>query len=168
MVEGGRDRKGEGTEARGPPLLPNQENTLITQHWYESSSWNSVIPRSALAHFQKVLTSCGSHVKRMKINLENDPSDSSPTNCQHANTASAFLVITYSSPACSAWKLTICWVAVPDIQFLPRAGKYANIPAPSGALFKFTFLKKTLSPRYFRQRKILGERLSVAWSVKTV
>lgn len=162
MVEGGCDRKGEGTEARGPPLLPSQENTIITQHRVK------LMKLSNLAHTQKVLTSCGSHVKRMKINLENDPSDSSPTNCQHANTASAFLVITYSSPACSAWKLTICWVAVPDIQFLPRAGKYANIPAPSGALFKFTFLKKTLSPRYFRQRKILGERLSVAWSVKTV
>lgn len=102
MVEGGRDRKGEGTEARGPPLLPNQENTRITQHCYESKSCKSIIPRSALAHFQEVLTSRGSHVKRMKIHSENDPSDSSPTNCQHANTASAFQVIPYSSPACSA------------------------------------------------------------------
>lgn len=57
---------------------------------------------------------------------------------------------------------------VPDMQFLPHAGRYANSPAPSGALCKFTFLKKTLSPRYFRQRKILGERLSEAWSVETV
>lgn len=43
---------------------------------------------------------------------------------------------------------------------------YANIPTQcGGGLFRFAFIRKTLSSRYFKQCKKL-ERLSVTWNVK--
>lgn len=43
--------------------------------------------------------------------------------------------------------------------------EYANVPTWGAGLFRFVFIGKTLSSRYFRQCKKF-ERLHVTWSVK--